>query len=61
LTAKGDDADRIIGLELGADDYVPKPCTPRELTARIRAILQSSNLSFAVAAQAKIRTAMDWA
>jgi len=40
LTAKGDDADRIVGLELGADDYVPKPCTPRELAARIRAILR---------------------
>jgi DNA-binding response OmpR family regulator len=40
LTAKGDNADRILGLELGADDYVPKPCTPRELTARIRAILR---------------------
>jgi DNA-binding response OmpR family regulator len=40
LTAKGDDTDRIIGLELGADDYVAKPCTPRELTARIRAILR---------------------
>ncbi len=40
LTAKGDNVDRIIGLELGADDYVPKPCTPRELVARIRAILR---------------------
>jgi two-component system OmpR family response regulator/two-component system response regulator CpxR len=40
LTAKGDDADCIVGLELGADDYVPKPCTPRELVARIRAILR---------------------
>lgn len=40
LTAKGDETDRIIGLELGADDYVPKPCMPRELTARIRAILR---------------------
>jgi DNA-binding response OmpR family regulator len=40
LTAKGDDVDRIIGLELGADDYVAKPCTPRELLARIRAILR---------------------
>jgi DNA-binding response OmpR family regulator len=40
LTARGDDADRIVGLEIGADDYVPKPCTPRELTARIRAILR---------------------
>ena len=40
LTAKGDDTDRIVGLEIGADDYIPKPCTPRELTARIRAILR---------------------
>src|SRR5688572_14191269 len=40
LTARGDDVDRIIGLELGADDYVAKPCTPRELTARLRAILR---------------------
>lgn len=40
LTAKGDDVDRIVGLELGADDYVAKPCTPRELVARIRAILR---------------------
>lgn len=40
LTAKGDDIDRIIGLEMGADDYVPKPCTPRELLARINAILR---------------------
>jgi len=43
LTAKGDDADRITGLELGADDYVPKPCTPRELTARVRAILRRTH------------------
>lgn len=40
LTAKGDDTDRILGLELGADDYVTKPCTPRELVARLRAILR---------------------
>jgi two-component system OmpR family response regulator len=40
LTGRGDDMDRILGLELGADDYVPKPCTPRELTARLRAILK---------------------
>ncbi|WP_037588247.1 response regulator transcription factor [Stenoxybacter acetivorans] len=40
LTAKGDDIDRIIGLEMGADDYVPKPCQPRELQARINAILR---------------------
>lgn len=40
LTARGDDVDRIVGLELGADDYVPKPCNPRELAARVRAILR---------------------
>jgi DNA-binding response OmpR family regulator len=40
LTAKGDDVDRIIGLEMGADDYVPKPCTPRELAARVRSVLR---------------------
>lgn len=40
LTAKGDDMDRILGLELGADDYVPKPCNPRELLARIRAVMR---------------------
>ncbi len=40
LTAKGDDLDRIIGLELGADDYMPKPFNPRELLARIRAVLR---------------------
>jgi two-component system OmpR family response regulator len=44
LTARGDGTDRIVGLELGADDYVPKPCTPRELVARIRAILRRSLL-----------------
>ena len=38
LTARGEDVDRIVGLELGADDYLPKPFNPRELTARIRAI-----------------------
>ncbi|GGC73078.1 response regulator transcription factor [Paraburkholderia caffeinilytica] len=40
LTARGDDIDRISGLNLGADDYVPKPCTPGELVARLRAILR---------------------
>ncbi len=42
LTAMGDETDRIIGLELGADDYVPKPFNPRELLARIRAVLRRS-------------------
>ncbi|MEC7525493.1 MAG: response regulator transcription factor [Myxococcota bacterium] len=40
LTARGDEADRVVGLELGADDYVPKPFSPRELLARIRAVLR---------------------
>ncbi len=40
LTARGDNIDRIVGLDMGADDYVPKPCTPGELVARIRAILR---------------------
>jgi two-component system response regulator CpxR len=40
LTARGEDIDRILGLEIGADDYVPKPFNPRELIARIRAILR---------------------
>jgi len=43
LTARGDDIDRIIGLEFGADDYLPKPFNPRELLARIKAILRRSN------------------
>jgi two-component system response regulator CpxR len=42
LTARGDDVDRIIGLEVGADDYLPKPFNPRELVARIKAILRRS-------------------
>jgi two-component system OmpR family response regulator len=42
LTAKGEDIDRIVGLEMGADDYLPKPFNPRELVARIRAILRRS-------------------
>jgi len=40
LTARGDPVDRIVGLEIGADDYVPKPCNPRELVARIRAVMR---------------------
>jgi two-component system response regulator CpxR len=45
LTARGDDLDRILGLEIGADDYLPKPFNPRELAARIRAILRRANAS----------------
>lgn len=43
LTARGEDIDRILGLEIGADDYVPKPFNPRELIARIRAILRRTS------------------
>jgi len=43
LTAKGDETDRVVGLELGADDYVPKPFSPRELLARLRAVLRRAN------------------
>src|SRR5580765_6453111 len=48
LTARGDDVDRIVGLELGADDYLSKPFNPRELVARIRAILRRSLYDTAV-------------
>lgn len=42
LTARGDEVDRIVGLEIGADDYLPKPFNPRELAARLRAVLRRS-------------------
>lgn len=45
VTAKGDDIDRILGIELGADDYIAKPFNPRELTARVRAILRRTRNS----------------
>jgi two-component system OmpR family response regulator/two-component system response regulator CpxR len=54
LTARGDDFDRIVGLELGADDYVPKPCLPRELAARLRAILRRSQHGGEAATQAPL-------
>lgn len=54
LTARGDDADRIVGLELGADDYLPKPFNPRELLARLRAILRRSG-GDAMSASAQLR------
>src|SRR5260370_10341942 len=43
LTARGQDVDRIVGLELGADDYLPKPFNPRELSARVKAILRRTD------------------
>ena len=49
LTARGEEADRIVGLELGADDYVSKPFSPRELTARIKAVLRRAGGSVATA------------
>jgi two-component system response regulator CpxR len=45
LTARGEEMDRIIGLELGADDYLPKPSSPRELVARVRSILRRSQIT----------------
>jgi two-component system, OmpR family, response regulator len=51
LTARGDDDARIAGLELGADDYVAKPCTPREITARVRSILRRIQPSLPPVAQ----------
>ncbi|MGB0867387.1 MAG: response regulator transcription factor [Granulosicoccaceae bacterium] len=59
LTARGDDIDRIVGLEMGADDYMPKPCNPRELTARIRAILRRTGGEANAAEDAGTLTASD--
>ena len=50
LTARGDEVDRIVGLELGADDYLPKPFNPRELLARLRALLRRSQMGAAASA-----------
>jgi DNA-binding response OmpR family regulator len=51
LTARGDEADRIVGLELGADDYVVKPFSPKELVARIRAVLRRTDAAGATGAE----------
>lgn len=51
LTARGEDTDRIVGLELGADDYLPKPFNPRELLARLRAVLRRSQVPVDTAVQ----------
>jgi two-component system phosphate regulon response regulator OmpR len=55
LTAKGDAMDRIIGLEIGADDYLPKPFEPRELLARIRAVLRRRGRGSPATDQADLR------
>ncbi len=52
LTARGDDIDRIVGLELGADDYLPKPFNPRELVARVRAIQRRTEVAISAPAGA---------
>jgi DNA-binding response OmpR family regulator len=52
LTARGEDLDRIVGLEVGADDYLAKPCNPRELVARLRAILRRTHAPRETPAQA---------
>lgn len=54
LTARGDDMERIVGLEIGADDYLPKPFNPRELAARLRAILRRSIVDDSDASDDKI-------
>ena len=54
LTAKGEEVDRIVGLEMGADDYLPKPCNPRELVARLKAVLRRTQ--FAPQVQEEIKT-----
>ncbi len=54
LTALGDDADKIVGLELGADDYVPKTSSPRELLARLRALIRRASYPIPEATQAEI-------
>jgi DNA-binding response OmpR family regulator len=55
LTARGEDVDRIVGLEIGADDYLPKPFNPRELLARVRAILRRSTAAKSQPEQATLK------
>lgn len=60
LSAMGEDTDRIIGLEVGADDYLAKPCNPRELLARIRAVLRRKSEEAAAATQVAVRRFGAW-
>ena len=57
LTARGDEIDRVVGLELGADDYVPKPFSPRELVARVRSVLRRSARAPVAAATDEVKPA----
>ena len=59
LTARGDDVDRIVGLEMGADDYLPKPFNPRELAARVRAIQRRSEARTGAAVAREVLAAGD--
>lgn len=59
LTARGDDMERIVGLEIGADDYLPKPFNPRELAARLRAILRRSHETNPEAGEAAEKIVVD--
>jgi two-component system catabolic regulation response regulator CreB len=59
VTARKDEIDRVVGLEIGADDYVVKPFTPRELTARVKAILRRTDTSGAVQPQVAPRFSID--
>ena len=56
LTARGEEADRIVGLELGADDYVTKPFSPRELVARVRTVLRRADAAGAAASGSRSAT-----
>ena len=60
LTARGEDTDRIVGLEMGADDYLPKPFNPRELLARIRSILRRAGENAAREAPARAFAFAGW-
>ena len=60
LSAMGEDSDRIIGLEVGADDYVAKPCNPRELLARVRAVLRRRGFAKDDVAPGQIRRFAEW-
>ena len=55
LTAKGDESDRVVGLELGADDYMAKPFSPRELVARVKAVLRRTSSTFAHSSSVSLR------